>query len=202
VTHEPTPALSAQWPDLPGSTSEIWDRSPLPPNVVVGEGCRIERIAETFDGFRSRRDPGLKLGAGVDVYHWTAFNVEPDGAISIGDASVLVGPIFMCAGDVDIGREVVLSYNVVVADCDFHPLDPVARREDAIACAPEGDRSSRPPLETEPVAIGDGARVGIGAIVLKGVRIGAGARVAAGSVVTRDVPAGMSAAGNPAGVVA
>jgi acetyltransferase-like isoleucine patch superfamily enzyme len=88
-----------------------------------------------------------------------------------------------------------------VADCDFHPLDPAARRDDAIACAPEGQRSQRPPLEPEPIAIGDGARVGIGAIVLKGVRIGAGARVAAGSVVTRDVPAAAAVAGNPAAIV-
>jgi acetyltransferase-like isoleucine patch superfamily enzyme len=91
---------------------------------------------------------------------------------------------------------------LAVADCDFHPLDPALRREDAIACAPEGDRSLRPRLDTAPVAIGDGASVGIGAIVLKGVRIGPGARVAAGSVVTRDVPAGAAVAGNPAAIVA
>jgi acetyltransferase-like isoleucine patch superfamily enzyme len=202
VTRKASLPPSAQWPDLPGATSEIWDRSPLPPNVVVGEGCRIERIAQTFARFRSRRHPGLRLGAGVDVYHWTVFAVEPDGAISVGDGSVLVGPVFLCADEIDIGRRVVLSYNVAVADCDFHPLDPALRREDAIACAPEGDRSLRPHLDTAPVAIGDGASVGIGAIVLKGVRIGPGARVAAGSVVTRDVPAGAAVAGNPAAIVA
>ena len=202
MTRRATPASSVQWPDLPGSASEIWDRSPLPPNVVVGEGCRIERIAETLGQFRSRRDPGLKLGAGVDVYHWTSFNVEPGGAITVGDRSVLVGAIFMCAAEIEIGRDVVLSYNVVVADCDFHPLDPALRRDDAIACAPEGDRSSRPHVDTAPVAIGDGAWVGIGAMVLKGVRIGTGAHIAAGSVITRDVPPGASVAGNPAGLVA
>jgi len=202
VTRKVTPAPSVYWPDLPGSTSEIWDRSPLPPNVVVGEACRIERIAETFGQFRSRRDPGLKLGARVDVYHWTSFNVEPGGVITVGDGSILVGPIFMCAAEIEIGRDVVLSYNVVVADSDFHPLDPTLRRDDAIACAPEGDRSGRPHVDTAPVAIGDGVRVGIGAIVLKGVRIGTGARVAAGSVITRDVPPGASVAGNPAELVA
>ena len=48
--------------------------------------------------------------------------------------------------------------------------------------------------------IGDGAWIGIGAIVLKGVSIGAGARVQAGAVVARDVPEGATVSGNPAQV--
>ena len=178
--------------------SEIWDRSPLPPNVVVGEGCRLERTANTFAPFRSQRQPGLTLGRQVDVYHWTIFSVEAEGAIMVGDGSVLVGATFMCAERITVGRNVLISYNVTVADCDFHPLDPALRRVDAVANAPGGDRSQRPPLETAPVTIDDGAWLGIGAIVLKGVRIGARARIAAGSVITRDVPPGSSAAGNPA----
>jgi acetyltransferase-like isoleucine patch superfamily enzyme len=196
-----TPVPAVEWPGLPGAESDVWDRSPLPPNVVVGEGCRVERIVDTFRRFRSRRDPGLRLGAGVHVYRWTSFNIEPEGAITVGDDSILVGAILMCAEEITIGRSVVLSHNVVVADCDFHPLDPALRRADAIANAPEGDRSQRPHLDTAPVVIGDGARVGIGAIVLKGVRIGAGARVGPGCVVTRDVPAGATAVGNPAAIV-
>jgi len=196
----PPAAPAFEWPDLPGGAAELWDRSPLPPNVLVGDGCRIERTLETFAPFRSRRDPGLKLGAGVHIYHWTVFSVEPDGAVSVGDDSILVGAILMCADEITIGRNAVLSYNVVVADCDFHPLDPALRREDAIANAPEGERSRRPRLDTAPVVVGDGAWLGIGAIVLKGVRVGAGARIAAGSVVTRDVPAGATVAGNPAAI--
>ena len=158
----------------------------------------MERTTETFARFRSRREPGLTLGREVDVYHWTTFNVEAEGAVTVGDGSVLVGVIFMCAAQITVGQNVVLSYNVTIADCDFHPLDPVLRREDAVANAPTGDRGRRPPLETAPVTIEDGAWLGIGAIVLKGVRIGAGARVGAGAVITRDVPPGASANGNPA----
>jgi acetyltransferase-like isoleucine patch superfamily enzyme len=170
--------------------------------VVVGEGCRVERTFDMFARFRSQREPGLRLGAAVDVYHWSIFSVEPDGVVTVGDRSVLVGAVVMCAEDIAIGRDVVLSYNVVVADCDFHPRDPSLRREDAVANAPEGDRSRRPHLDTAPVVIGDGVWLGIGAIVLKGVRIGEGARVAAGSVVTRDVPAGAVVTGNPAAIAA
>jgi acetyltransferase-like isoleucine patch superfamily enzyme len=190
--------LPSDWPNLPGAGSEIWDRSPLPPNVIVGEGTRIERSGETFKRFRSRREPGLTLGRDVDVYHWTTFNVEVQGAVTIGDGSVLVAAIFMCADEITVGRNVVVSYNVTIADCDFHPLDPRLRRADAVANAPGADRSGRPPLETAPVTIEDDAWLGIGAIVLKGVRIGAGATVGAGAVITHDVPAGASAVGNPA----
>jgi maltose O-acetyltransferase len=55
-------------------------------------------------------------------------------------------------------------------------------------------------VESRPVEIGDGAWIGIGAILLKGVQVGADARVAAGAVVTRDVPPGARVAGNPARV--
>jgi acetyltransferase-like isoleucine patch superfamily enzyme len=70
-----------------------------------------------------------------------------------------------------------------------------------VANAPDGDRSYRPPIATQPVVIEDDVRLGIGVIVLKGVRIGAGAQVGAGSVVTADVPPGVVVEGNPARVV-
>jgi acetyltransferase-like isoleucine patch superfamily enzyme len=178
-----------------------WDYGSLPRNVELGAGCFIER-KESFRRFRSTREPGLRLGTNVRVYTWTAFSVEPEGEIVIGDDSILVGAVFMCAQRIDVGRRVVISYHVTIADCDFHPLDPAARRRDALANAHGGDASLRPPLVARPVVIEDDAWIGIGAIVLKGVRIGRAARVAAGAVVTRDVPDGASVAGNPARVAA
>jgi acetyltransferase-like isoleucine patch superfamily enzyme len=174
-----------------------WDYASLPPNVELGPGCFIER-KESFRRFRSTREPGLRLGSNVRVYTWAEFSVEPAGEISVGDDSILVGPIFMCAERIRVGRGVVISYHVTIADCDFHPLDRASRRTDALANAHGGDASLRPPLVARPVVIEDDAWIGIGAIVLKGVRIGRGARVAAGAVVTRDVPDGATVAGNPA----
>jgi acetyltransferase-like isoleucine patch superfamily enzyme len=74
----------------------------------------------------------------------------------------------------------------------------VARRNDSVAISPDSHLAQRAPLVTAPVVIEDGAWIGIGAVVLKGVRIGAGARVEAGAVVTRDVPPGATVVGNPA----
>jgi acetyltransferase-like isoleucine patch superfamily enzyme len=87
--------------------------------------------------------------------------------------------------------------NAAISDGDFHPLDPELRRRDAVANAPEGDPSSRPPVESRPVEIGDDVRVGIGAIILKGVSIGRGAQVTPGTVVTSHVPPGAPIEGNP-----
>jgi acetyltransferase-like isoleucine patch superfamily enzyme len=178
-------------------TTGAWDHSELPANVVVGRECYLER-KDSFGRFRSTREPGLEIGARTRVYMWTTFNVEPSGAIEIGEDSVLVGPAFMCAERIEIGSRVVLSYQVTIADSDFHPHDPEARRADAMANAPGGDPGARPALETAPVVIEDDAHVGIGAIVLKGVRVGRGARIGAGAVVTADVPAGAIVEGNPA----
>jgi acetyltransferase-like isoleucine patch superfamily enzyme len=181
----------------PRTVTGAWDYAALPKNVRLGKDCFLER-RDAFGRFRSERDPGLVLGDRVRVLTWTTFNVEPGGRVVVGDDTLLVGPVFMCAELISVGARCVLSYNVTVADCDFHPLDVEERRRDAIANAPAGDRSLRPPLRTRPVVIGDDVWIGIGAIVLKGVRVGDGATVAPGAVVTRDVPAGALAAGNPA----
>jgi acetyltransferase-like isoleucine patch superfamily enzyme len=177
-----------------------WDYRTLPDNVRLGPECYLER-KESFKRFRSTRASGLVLGQGVTVYTWTEFNVEPAGVLEVGDGSTLVGAVFMCAESIRLGRRVIVSYNVTIADSDFHPRTPAARKQDAIANAPQGDRSQRPAVLTQPVVIEDDVWVGIGAIILKGVRVGRGARIGAGAVVTSDVPAGASVAGNPARVV-
>jgi acetyltransferase-like isoleucine patch superfamily enzyme len=182
--------------DLTGT----WDYNTLPPNVKLGDGCFLERRA-SFQRYRSVRPVGLVLGAGVAAYTWTEFNIGPEGKVSIGDRCVLVGAVLMCSQRIKIGNDVVISYHVTIADSDFHPVALDARRADAIANAPGGDCSNRPQVKSRSVIIEDGAWIGIGAIILKGVRIGRAAKVMAGSVVTRDVPAGAMVAGNPARVV-
>lgn len=174
-----------------------WDPATLPDNAVVGRGCHLES-RESFKRFRSELRPGLVLGDRVRVYGWTDFNVEREASLVVGDDAVLVGAVFMCTNRIEIGRRVIVSYGVTIADSDMHPRDPALRHEDAIWNAPHGDQSRRPPRSSRPVIVDDDARVGIGAIILKGVRIGAGALIEAGAVVRTDVPPGATAVGNPA----
>jgi acetyltransferase-like isoleucine patch superfamily enzyme len=177
-----------------------WDYATLPANVRLGRDCFLERRG-SFDRYRSTQTPGLVLGDRVRIYGFSDLNIEPGGTVSIGDDSVLVGAIFMCAERIAIGKRVVISYDVTIADSDFHPTDPAARKLDAIANSPHGDKGLRPYIETSPVEIGDDVWIGIGAIILKGVKIGAKARIGAGAVITRDVPAGACYIGNPARAV-
>ena len=177
-----------------------WDYRSLPKNIAVGKNCWFER-KDSFGRFRSVQSPGLVLGENVKVFTWTTFNVEPQGKLEVGDDSILVGAIFMCAQQVTIGKRVVISYHVTIADCDFHPKDPDLRKQDAIANAPRGDKSQRPPVSSRPVIIDDDVCIGIGAIILKGVHIGKGARIGAGAVVTSDIPPGAKVEGNPARIV-
>jgi acetyltransferase-like isoleucine patch superfamily enzyme len=182
-----------------GEITGQWPYEELPANVRVGRDCFFER-RDSFGRFRSVRQPALVLGDRVRVYTWTTFNVEPTGYLEVGSDSVLVGAIFMCAERIIVGQRVVISYNVTIADSDFHPHDPELRIQDAIANSPSGDRSQRPALITDPVTIGDDVWIGIGAIILKGVSIGTAARIGPGAVVTRDVPPGVHVCGNPARV--
>lgn len=177
-----------------------WDHAELPDNVSVGEGCFLER-GDAFSRFFSERDIGLKIGDRVRAYTWTSFSVEPHGVLKIGDDCVLVGALFMCSNRIDVGDRVYVAYNVTIADCDFHPLDPEQRKLDAIAISPEGDMSARPSYPSSPVIIEDDVSIGIGSAILKGVRIGRGAQVLPGSVVTGDVHEGAVVSGNPARTV-
>ena len=115
----------------------------------------------------------------------------PGARIEIGDGCQFTGASITCRSTaVLFGRDVLVGPGVVVTDSDFHQAWPVAARP--VEPGMEADR---------PVAIGDGAWLGMHAIVLKGVAIGEGAVIGAGSVVTRDVPAYAVACGSPARVV-
>jgi len=108
----------------------------------------------------------------------------------------------MAENKIDIGSHCLVSWNVGIADSDFHPLEPAQRLIDAQALAPFfKDRPQRPKLRTAPVIIADNVWIGMNAVILKGVTIGENSVVAAGSVVTKSVAPNSVVAGNPAVVV-
>lgn len=114
-------------------SDSVWSDDALPPGVVVGEDVYFERHATSLRRYRSEQEAGLRIGAGARIYTWTEFSVEPAGAMTVGARTTLVGGLFMCGERIEIGDDVVISYDVTIADCDFHPLEPVARRADTIA---------------------------------------------------------------------
>ena len=102
-------------------------------------------------------------------------------------AGAALGPrcTLVAHAGVVIGAGAQLEEGTVIVDFD-HVIDDV---EQPIRAQP---------LEATAVTIGAGARIGLGASVLRGVTVGAQATVGPHAVVTRDVAPGASVGGVPA----
>ena len=130
------------------------------------------------------------IGRDVYVGHYAILKGYYRNRLVIGDGSWIGQLAFLHAGGgIEIGARVGIGPGVKIIT-SRHELPPGAAQpimDGALAFAP--------------VAIGDGADIGVGAIVLPGVTIGRGAQIGAGAVVTASIPAYAVAAGNPARVL-
>lgn len=175
-----------------------WWPQPIPSNVQFGEGFYCES-AQIFRHFRSTAPDAVVIGKHVSCYAGCSFAIGTNGHCTIGDFTLVNGALIMAEDKIDIGSHCLISWNVGIADSDFHPLEPAQRLIDAQALAPFfKDRPSRPKLKTAPVIIKDNVWIGMNAVILKGVTLGENSVVAAGSVVTKSVAANTVVAGNPA----
>jgi len=123
-------------------------------------------------------------------------------------SGVWIEPPFYCDyGDfIELGERVYMNFNCTILDCHsvrigsqtmfgpnvqvyaaYHPID--------------ADERCRGPEYASPIAIGEKAWIGGGAIICPGVTIGDRTTIGAGSVVTKDIPANVFAAGNPCRVI-
>ncbi|MDQ3621493.1 MAG: acyltransferase [Verrucomicrobiota bacterium] len=178
-----------------------WWPHPIPPNVVWGEGFYLE-TTQIFRFMRSKRSRAIELGAHVSCYAGVSFAVGEHGACKVGDFTLLNGALIMADERIEIGSHCLVSWNVGIADSDFHPIDAAQRRLDTMALAPfYRNRPPRPPLRTAPVIIKDNVWIGMNAVILKGITIGENSVIAAGAVVSNDVPMNVVVAGNPAVIV-
>jgi len=178
-----------------------WWNDPIPPNVVFGDGFYCE-TAQIFRHLKSEAPRAVVLGDHVSCYAGCSFAIGVNGSCSVGNFTLMNGALVMAEERIEIGSHCLISWNVGIADSDFHPLAPAQRIVDAHALAPFfKDRPPRPKLRTAPVIISDNVWIGMNAIILKGVTIGENSVVAAGAVVTKSVPANSVVAGNPAALV-
>ena len=178
-----------------------WWSQPIPENVQFGEGFYCES-AQIFRHLRSAKPGAVVIGNHVSCYAGCSFAVGENGTCSIGDFTLMNGALVMAEERIEIGSHCLISWNVGIADSDFHPLEPAQRIVDAHALAPFlKDRPARPKLRAVPVIICDNVWIGMNATILKGVTIGENSVVAAGAVVTKSVPANVVVAGNPAQLV-
>lgn len=143
--------------------------------VVVGPDVRLE----VATGAQIVLGDGCRIGERTRI-------VAGAGRIEIGPAALLGERCTIVAhSGVTIGARAQLGHGTAIVDFD-HVI------EDAeLPIRLQG-------LASTPVSIGEDARIGLGASVLRGVRVGAGAIVDPRAVVTRDVPARAHVAGVPA----
>ncbi len=158
--------------------------------ATVGRGLRMEQLPYLHGTGRITLGRGVRLSGKSSIGFCNHTSDRPE--LVIGDGS-FVGHAcsFGIAGSVRIGANCLLAGAVTIRDCDGHPVDAQRRMS--------GDRTTAE--EIRPVVIEDGAWIGSGARILKGVRIGARSIVGAGAVVSRDVPPDCIVAGNPARIV-
>jgi len=178
-----------------------WWPEPIPPNVEFGEGFYCE-TAQIFRMLKNKQPGAVVIGKHVSCYAGCSFALGKNGRCTIGDFSLVNGALIMAEERIDIGSHCLISWNVRLADSDFHALEPAQRLVDAQALAPfYKNRPPRPRLKTAPIKICDNVWIGMNAVILKGVTIGENSVVAAGSVVTKTVEPNTVVAGNPAVVV-
>jgi acetyltransferase-like isoleucine patch superfamily enzyme len=138
-------------------------------------------------GIAIGRNVLIRKGARLEV---VGSDMSDGPKLIIGDGTAIQF-YFHCgaAARVTIGRNVLMGGRVYITDHD-HSYDE-----------PQLSAAESPRLKVAPVEIGDGAFLGEGCVILKGVRIGRRAVVAANAVVTRDVPDFAVVGGVPARVL-
>ena len=158
----------------------------------MGDGCRIDPTVSVMRF--SQRDGVICLAQDVSLYANTRLVVgdvvaDPAVGIRIGARTIVnVGCYLSGEGGLEIGDDVLIGPHAKLLSAG-HAID-------------EGDVIiARNSITRARIAVGDGAWIGAGAIVLEGVRIGRGSVVAAGALVRQDVPDGMVAAGMPARLI-
>ncbi|MGN0602103.1 MAG: acyltransferase [Oscillospiraceae bacterium] len=165
--------------------------------VKYGSGLKVRGSVYVFKHYASAE---LLIGNNVLINSapWanpigtgdrTYFQMLQNSRIVIGNKCGISNCSFTCATEIVLEDNVLLGSGCKIYDTDFHPLDYNERIK---------GNSSESPIKAKPVRIKEGAFIGAGSFVLKGVTIGKHSIVGAGSVVTKSIPDGEIWAGNPA----
>src|SRR4051812_37344340 len=99
----PWPATQRLLSEVDGSVAlaHDWFEVELPANVLIGEDSWLHS-SYACRHYRSAR--GVRIGAHSGVYKGSFFDLGPDGEVTIGDYTTVVGAIIATNGRVTIGN--------------------------------------------------------------------------------------------------
>ncbi|MDD3223508.1 MAG: acyltransferase [Clostridium sp.] len=132
--------------------------------------------------------------------------LNDSGLIKIGERNY-IGPNskLMCVNNINIGNDVMISYDCTIYDNDSHSIYWKYRKDDVLTSLNDfkygTNNKNWENVISNPIKIEDKVWIGFGVTILKGVTIGEGSVIGAQSVVTHDVEPYTVVAGNPAKVV-
>ncbi|MGQ0696845.1 MAG: acyltransferase [Panacagrimonas sp.] len=148
------------------------------PGSKFGVGCTIRN---------TREQENIRIG-GNCVIAAELIVMDDGGSIEIGNDCVMhVGVRIWSASSVRMGSRVLISNNVMINDCQAHPISAKRRVQHVFEIMNTGRYIRYPEIATDPIVIEDDVVIYPGVFVFRGVTIGQGAIVAAGSVVTKNV---------------
>ncbi|MFM1872378.1 MAG: hypothetical protein RL398_1800 [Planctomycetota bacterium] len=185
--------------------------------ALIGDGCRLARgallVAERIvlgDGASFGRDTVVQakeLRSGA-LLHFGARCRARATALRFGDNAFFADDVEIGGGGamdpealLDVGSHGFVGEHVHLNPCRTLRIgdEVVISRQATVMTHSFGPSFLRGyPSRFADVEIGDGAQIGIAAVLFPGIRIGAGAIVLSGSSVVTDVPAGRLYAGVPA----
>lgn len=128
---------------------------------------------------------GLKYNP-IGGQSFTSIVVEKTGFLEIKDNVGISNSSIFCSNKIIIENNVLIGGNCKIYDTDFHSIFI----ENRIKVPEVGIKSS-------PLKICEGAFIGAGTTILKGVTVGKNAVIGASSVVSRNIPENEVWAGNP-----
>jgi galactoside O-acetyltransferase len=174
----------------------------IDPNGALLAGCSVDcRSGEQKDRVTFGRNSVLSCRIILE---------RKTGSVTVGNDSYIGGSQIICAHQIDIGSNVLISWGCTIVDHDSHSLNWLDRAEDVRkwregllsgGLEKASELKNWDVVEMAPIKIEDKVWLGMNVTVLKGVTIGEGSVVAACSIVTKDVPPWTLVAGNPARVI-
>lgn len=170
-------------------------------NFIIRKQCTSGK--NTKFGMKARciceQPDSIIIGNHCEIYG--SLITQSNGKIILGDnVTIRYATTIGAVNRITIGSNVIISNHVTIYDNNNHPTD-VGTRKKICENFDNQELWKWKYSRNQPIVIKDNVWIGQGAVILKGVSVGEGAIVGMNAVVTKDVPAYSIAVGNPAKIV-